>query len=231
MEINHKLLKNVDNFSSLYDERLTCFVKIANYKCYDKDEIILEENDTKNQSLFLIANGQVKVFISGVDGTEAILEILNRGEIFGEMSLIDGGPCCASVKAVQKSDLLAISREDFLNQLQKNSKLAISLLMEMSRRKTKLYKKLSKIELMSVYGKITSTIMDIIKDKGTQTRFKKNGTDVKITYNCPSQERIAEISGTTIEAVSRAISYLERNGFIAFKGKDLYVFKNPVLKI
>ncbi len=231
MEINLKLLKKVDNFSSLYDERLTCFVKIANYKCYDKDEIILKENDTKNQSLFLIANGQVKVFISGIDGTEAILEILNRGEIFGEMSLIDGGSCSASVKAVQKSDLLAISREDFLNQLQKNSKLAISLFREMSRRKSKLYKKLAKIELMSVYGKITSTIMDIIKDKGTQTRLKKNGTDVKITYNFPSQEQIAEISGTTIEAVSRAISYLERNGFIAFNGSNLYVFRNPEIKI
>ncbi len=86
MEINLKLLKKVDSFPSLYDERLTCFVKIADYKCYDKDEIILKENDTKNESLFLIANGQVKVFISGIDGTEAVLEILNRGEFFGEMS-------------------------------------------------------------------------------------------------------------------------------------------------
>jgi signal-transduction protein with cAMP-binding, CBS, and nucleotidyltransferase domain len=83
METNIKLLKKVDNFSSLYDERLTRFIKIANYKCYDKDEIILKENDTKNQSLFLIVNGQVKVFISGIDDTEAILEILNRGEFFG----------------------------------------------------------------------------------------------------------------------------------------------------
>ena len=231
METNIKLLKKVDNFSSLYDERLTRFIKIANYKCYYKDEIILKENDTKNQSLFLIANGQVKVFISGIDDTEATLEILNRGEFFGEMSLLDGEPCSASVKAVQKSNLLAISREDFLNQLQKNSKLAISLLREMYRRKSKLYKKLAKIELMSVYGKITSTIMDIIKDKGTQTRLKKDGTDVKITYNCPSQQQIADMSGTTIEAVSRAISYLEREGFIAFNGSNLYVFKNPEIKI
>ena len=231
MEINLKLLKKVDNFSSLYDERLTHFIKIADYKCYDKDEIILKENDTKNQSLFLIANGQVKVFISGIDNTEAILEILNRGEFFGEMSLIEGEPCSASVKAVIKSDLLAISREDFLNQLQNNSKLAISLLWEMSRRKSKLYKKLAKIELMSVYGRITSTIMDIIKGKGTQTRLKKNGTAIKITYNCPSQQQIADMSGTTIEAVSRAISYLEREGFIAFNGSNLYVFKNPEIKI
>ncbi len=73
--------------------------------------------------------------------------------------------------------------------------------------------------------------MDIIKDKGTQTRLKKNGTAIKITYNCPSQQQIADMSGTTIEAVSRAISYLERNGFIAFNGNNLYVFKNPEIKI
>ena len=149
METKIKLLKNVDIFSSFYDEHLTLFAKIANYKYYNKDEVILRQNDTEDQSLFLIASGQVKVFVSGIDGAETILAILNKGEFFGEMSLIDGEPRSASVKTVQKSELLVIRRDDFLNELKKNSRLAMTLLIEMSRRIRKINQKLANLELMS----------------------------------------------------------------------------------
>ncbi len=229
METKIKLLKNVDIFSSLYDEHLTLFSKIANYKCYDKDEVILRQNDKENQSFFVIASGQVKIYFSGIDGTELILEIINKGEFFGEMSLIDGEPRSATVKAVQKSNLLVIRRDDFLNELKKNSRLATILLIEMSRRIRRLEKKLTNLELISVYGKITTTLMGIIKEKGTHTCLT-DGTDINIAYNCPSQQQIADMSGATKEAVSNAINYLQRKGFIAFNGNDLYVFKDPVLK-
>jgi CRP/FNR family transcriptional regulator/CRP/FNR family cyclic AMP-dependent transcriptional regulator len=228
METKIKLLKNVDIFSSLYDEHLTLFAKIANYKCYEMDEVILRQNDTENQSFFLIASGQVKVFISGVDGTDVILNTLNKGEFFGEMSLIDGEPRSASVIAVQKTNLLVILRDDFLNELKKNSRLAMTLLIEMSKRIRKKDQKLVNLELMSVYGKITTTLMDIVKEKGTHSCLT-DGTDVNIIYNCPSQEQIADMSGTTKEAVSNAISYLQRKGVIVCNGNELYVFKNPVL--
>jgi CRP/FNR family transcriptional regulator/CRP/FNR family cyclic AMP-dependent transcriptional regulator len=228
METKIKLLKNVDIFSSLYDEHLTLFAKIANYKCYEMDEVILRQNDTENQSFFLIASGQVKVFISGVDGTDVILNTLNKGEFFGEMSLIDGEPRSASVKAVQKTNLLVIQRDAFLNELKKNSRLAMTLLIEMSKRIRKKDQKLVNLELMSVYGKISTTLMDIVKEKGTHSCLT-DGTDVNIIYNCPSQEQIADMSGTTKEAVSNAISYLQRKGVIVCNGNELYVFKNPVL--
>jgi CRP/FNR family transcriptional regulator/CRP/FNR family cyclic AMP-dependent transcriptional regulator len=150
MEIKIMLLKNVDIFSSLNDEQLTLFAKIANYKCYDKDELIIRQNDTEDLSLFLIASGQVKVFISGIDNTEVILTILNKGEFFGEMSLIDGEPRSASVKAVQKSDLFVIRRDDFLNELKKDSRLAMTLLIDMSRRIRKINQKLANLKSISV---------------------------------------------------------------------------------
>ncbi len=71
--------------------------------------------------------------------------------------------------------------------------------------------------------------MGIIKEKGTHTCLT-DGTDINIAYNCPSQQQIADMSGATKEAVSNAINYLQRKGFIAFNGNDLYVFKDPVLK-
>ncbi len=230
MKVKVKLLKEVGIFSSLNEEHLILFAEMANYKCYDKDEIIIRESDTNNQSFFVIAKGQVKVFVSGIDGTEVVLGILNEGDFFGEMSLIDGEPRSASVKAVEKSELVVIRRDDFLNELQGASQLAISLLVEMSRRIRKLDKQISNLKLMSVYGKIATTITDITKEKGIQTCLT-DGTSVNVTCDCPSLQQIADISGTTREAVSEAINYFQRNGFITLSGKDLCVFQKPVLML
>ncbi len=143
MEIKIMLLKNVDIFSSLNEEQLALFAKIAKFKCYDKDELIIRQNDTEGQSLFLIASGQVNVFISGIDDTEVMLAILNKGECFGVMSLIDGEPRSASVKTVQKSELFVIRRDDFLNELKKDSGLAIAILKDLSLRMRKMNQKIS----------------------------------------------------------------------------------------
>ncbi len=168
METKIKLLKNVDIFSSFYDEHLALFAEIANYEYYDKDEVILRQGNTKPQSLFLIVSGQVEVFVSGIDGAETILAILNEGEFFGEMSLIDGEPRSASVKTVQKSELLVIRRDDFLNELKKNSRLAMTLLIEMSRRIRKINQKLANLELMSAligeFKKEHSEILAILNE-------------------------------------------------------------------
>ena len=229
MEAKKNLLKSVDLFSSLYDEHLTLFAKIAKYKCYNEDELILRQNDTEDQSLFLIADGQVKIFIVGIDGTEITLDILSKGEFFGEMSLFDGEPRSASVKADQKTDLLIIRRDDFLKELQHNSRLSIIIMTEMSQRIRKLDEKLANLELMSIYGKITSTLKNIMKEKGTRSCLT-DGTEVNITDDCPSEQQIADMSGTTKEAVCNAISYLQRNGYLALDGNQLYVFKDPVIK-
>jgi len=230
MEIKLKLLKKVGIFSYLHDDYLRLFAKIANYRSYDKDKIILRENDTKDPSIFLIAKGQVKVFVSGIDGSEIALAILNEGDFFGEMSLIDGEPRSASVKTVEKSELVIIRRDDFLNELQNDFKLIMSLLKEMSRRIRRLDKQISALALIPVYGKIATTIMEIMKKKGTQTRLG-DGTEVNVTYNCPSQQRIADLSGTTREEVSMAISYMQKKGFVGLNGTDLYVFQKPLLEV
>ncbi|MGR3301719.1 MAG: helix-turn-helix domain-containing protein [Candidatus Scalindua sp.] len=59
-----------------------------------------------------------------------------------------------------------------------------------------------------------------------------DGTPVNVTYDWGLLiQQIADISGTTREAVSEAISYFQRNGFITLRGKDLYVFQEPVLMV
>ncbi|MFC1585432.1 Crp/Fnr family transcriptional regulator [Fibrobacterota bacterium] len=223
------LLKKVDLFAPLKNKQLEILSKMASIKSYKRNETILSENDHSRQSFFIIAKGQVKVYISGIDGKEAILALLGEGGFFGEMSLLDGEPRSASVKAVKSSQLVLIRREDFLAEIKKHQELSMILLVEMSQRIRRADKQISSLALMSVYGRIAGTLLQIMKEQGKTIRLIDDSV-VTVIRKRPSQQQLADMSGTTRETVSRALHHLQKKGFIALSGKDIYIFQESALR-
>ena len=74
-----------------------------------KNEVIIAQEDTSTD-LYLILNGKVKVTLMSGEGEEYILTDLHVGDYFGEMSLIDGKPRCATVVAVEDSTFAVLKR-------------------------------------------------------------------------------------------------------------------------
>lgn len=225
-----ELIRGVDLFSALEDEQLELLAQMAVTRNYARGETILHEDDVANQSFFIIAKGQVKVFITGIEGREAILALLNEGEFFGEMSLLDSDPRSASVKAVEPSQLVTIKRDDFLAELRRFPELAMSLLKEMSKRLRKANKQISSLALMTVFGRIAATLLQIMEEQGVRTRMK-DGSFVVAIHNRPSQQQLADMSGTTRETVSRVLSHLQKKGSIAVSGRDLFILQESELKL
>ena len=148
------MLKGVDLFSSLTDEQIEKMGSLAIENHYKRDQSIILEDDSVNQALFLIAEGEVKVYMSGTDGRETILSLLGPGDFFGEMSLLDGDPRSASVKSVSNAIILVIRRDDFISLLFKYPDLSMSLLEEMSRRLRKANRQIGSLSTLTVYGRI-----------------------------------------------------------------------------
>lgn len=67
----------------------------------------------QGESLFILANGGVEVYLAR-DGGERVLTTLRAPEHFGEMSLLHPGPRRVSVRALEATDVLEITRRDFL---------------------------------------------------------------------------------------------------------------------
>ena len=64
---------------------------------YSANEFIFRKND-EGASLMIIASGRVKIISVSRAGTEVLLNIIERGEVFGEMALLDGKPRSADVE-------------------------------------------------------------------------------------------------------------------------------------
>lgn len=81
-----------------------------------KGTVIFEEGSTGEEA-YLIAEGSVEVF-RVVGGKEVALATLGKGQIVGEMSLIDNAPRMASARAVGDTRLVAIARDDLRGRLE-----------------------------------------------------------------------------------------------------------------
>lgn len=224
-----QLLKGVDLFSALNEEELEQIASVTVKQKFCRDETIILEKDVSFQALYIIASGEVQVYLSGVDGRETILSLMGRGDFFGEISLIDGEPRSASVRTVSDAELLIILREDFLALLEKQPGIARGLLIEMALRLRRANHQIGSLSTMSVYGRVARTIFSLVEERGVRVRAD-NGQLMTVIRNRPTQQQLADMSGTTRETVSRVCSSLIKKGAISMNSKEIVVFEDSLLQ-
>ena len=223
------LLKGVDLFSELTEEQLGLLANLVVVQDFNRDETVVLEGDCSMKALYLIASGTVQVYMTGIDGRETILSFLERGDFFGEMSLIDGEPRSASVRTVTDAQLMIIHREPFLTLIRQTPEIAMSLLSEMSKRLRTANKQIGSLSTMSVSGRVAGTLLNLMEERGMRIHTD-NGQMVTVIHNRPTQQQLADMSGTTRETVSRICSMLVKANAIAMTGKDIVIFDETALQ-
>lgn len=85
-------------------------------RSYPRDAVVFSQSDP-GDSLFGVVTGRVRISASTAGGREVFLNIMEPGDTFGEIALLDGRPRTASAIATAPSELLIIKREQFLRLL------------------------------------------------------------------------------------------------------------------
>lgn len=217
-----QLLKGVDLFSPLDDNQIALLAPMAHERTYEKGEAILFEDDDSHQGFFLIYEGEVKVVLTSLDGKETILASLKEGDFFGEMALLDGEPRSATVRAVEPSRLLSIRRDDFLQFLRRHPDVGLVLLAEMSKRLRRSNRQVSSLALMGVHGRVADALLKLMDERGIRQKTRE-GKSIVLIRDRPTQQFIADMSGSARETVSRVLKHFEQKGWIANDGRDLVI--------
>ena len=149
------LLKSVSLFWDLEEKELGYISDKMVSKNFDNGNLIfLEESEGEN--LFFVVEGSVKITRLSKDGREVILAILNAGDFFGEMSLLDGESRSANVIALEKTEVLSLNREHFLEVLHEYPQIAIQLLKEMTSRLRKSDRQIVSLSLSDAEKRIAN---------------------------------------------------------------------------
>ncbi|MEI7812732.1 MAG: Crp/Fnr family transcriptional regulator [Ignavibacteria bacterium] len=216
-------LLDVPIFAELDQETLEKISSIGKRKIYEKDTVILMEEDS-GSALFVIISGKVKVSRTNNEGREVILTLLGERDFFGEMAILDGLKRSASVIALQQSELFIIQRYDFLNLLKSYPEVSISLLQELTLRLRGADTKIKSLSLRDAEGKVASVILQLADDIG---KIKQGIVEIE---KLPLQRDLANMAGTSRETISRTIHSFTKKGLLEFDGTKLRILNYEKFK-
>ena len=197
-----EFLATVPLFSGLTPDQLARFADVTMEKTFPRGSVIVFEQDP-GDSLFVVRSGRVKVVLLGEDGREVILGILEVGEYFGELSLIDEQPRSANVIAMEDAALLVLRREDFRKRVEEAPTVAWALLMGLSRRLRQADSKIGGLVLLDVPGRVAKLLTDLAKESGSDA-----------IPRVLTHQTIAHMIGASRETVSRTMKDFQEAGWI-----------------
>jgi CRP/FNR family cyclic AMP-dependent transcriptional regulator len=205
------MLKNIPLFSCLSESDLADIEKVAVRKTFPKNTILLSEGDSTD-ALYVICEGKVKVTIDDNEGKEIILSMLGTGEYFGEMALLDDEPRSASVTTKETTQMLIISKNDFMDILS-SKQFAFNLLKDLTKRLREANKKIESLALLDVYGRVARILNQFAKSQEGKMVIEE-----KLTH-----QEIANMIGSSREMVSLILKELSNGGYITIDKKQITI--------
>ena len=125
-------LQSVPLFSQLSRKELSRLGRAVVERNYKKGETIVKEGE-QAVAFFIVTSGKVDAS-AGQGAKKQKLSEFGPGGVFGEMALLDGGPRTATVRAVDDTTCLVLSRWDFVAELRTNPQIAVAMLPILSKR-------------------------------------------------------------------------------------------------
>lgn len=125
--VDPKLLRDLVFFSDLTDSELATVATVTKRQDFKLGDTVFKESED-GQSLFIIKKGEVKACKIAPDGELFTLTIMKDGDIFGEMSFLDGRPRSATIVAVSDLETFIIDKFDFETLVDDNPRIIYKLL-------------------------------------------------------------------------------------------------------
>ncbi|MEN8221720.1 MAG: cyclic nucleotide-binding domain-containing protein [Acidobacteriota bacterium] len=126
------LLKHLNLFSDLEAPALLKLSSHFKERVFKVGDTIFDEDSIGN-SMMIITSGEVRVSQKSDPGNEEALIVLKKGDLFGEMGLLEDLPRSATVIAHSNVVMLEIARVDFLAFLEKESEAGVKILLRLSK--------------------------------------------------------------------------------------------------
>lgn len=199
-------------FSDLAPADTQALTRHGTVRSYPANAILISEGDLTD-SLYVLLEGQVKVFASDESGREVILGILGPGEYFGELSLVDDAPRSASVMTMGPVKLMMITKSGFKQCLAENPDMAFNLIRALTREVRALTDSIKSLALMDVYGRVAHTLLDLAVEKNGKLVVEQ-----RLTH-----QEIANMVGASREMVSRILKDLSTGNYISVDHRSITI--------
>jgi len=204
-------------FRGLPAATLARVAALATRRNYDDGAVIFMRGDP-GDSLCGVVTGRVRISASGQGGKEVFLNIMEPGDAFGEIALLDGSPRTATATAMARTELMLIPRDAFFALLATQPQLASHLIQLLCRRVRWTAELMEDSALLSVPARLAKRLLSLASAFG---REAESGTKVSL-----SQEELAQFLGLSRQIVNQHLQTWRANEWISL-GRGSVTLDNP----
>ena len=160
-------------------------------------------------SMMAVVSGRVKICTYSADGKELVLNIIDRGGLFGEIAVLDGQPRSADAVAIEDSELLVLERNRLMPFLTANPEIATRLIAVLCQRLRQTSEALEDALLRDAPSRVARGLLRLA---GTFGKDEAGGLRLDIKL---SQQQIGNLIGISRESVNKYLVDWSRAGCLA----------------
>jgi len=192
------------------------------HRRYTKGQTVFHMGD-EGKSLYIIKKGRIKVTIPSAEGDELILTILSEGQMFGELSFIDGKQRSATVQAMEETEVLCLNREDFLSLLRIRFDLVLKVLELFAQRLRDTDVFLAEAHFLDITSRLAKKLLDLERVFGSK---EEGGIRIGVPV---TQRDLASMVGATRESINKTLKTFREQGLLEVSKGYIKILDPPGL--
>ncbi len=191
--------------------------RLGHARAHAKGTIVVTEGEPA-LSMYLIHEGQLRVFVSNEEGREVELNVMGPGDYFGEL-MLGSQLRSASVQTLTRVKLTMITRAEFEAALRGKPDLAFHVIQHLIERVRSLSRNVQGLVSMDVYGRVARLFGEMARDEA----------GLRFVPGPLSQQKIADKVGASRSMINRILQELATGGYIEV-GRERILLLKPLPK-
>lgn len=194
--------------------------QIATLKTLDAGEELFAQGD-RADAVYFIATGNLDVSVVAADGKKLSLDILQAGDVVGEIALFDDGARTATITARTSARLWRLPRSQLQAAVQKDPEIALDLLALAGKRMRWLTQQIHEQAFLSLEERLARKILHL-------TSYENGITSDTLAM---PQGELAEFLAVTREAVSKTLTSWKQQGVIELGRGKLVILDRAAVRM
>ncbi len=195
------ILARTDFFADADPDGLRALAATGHEHHLIRGDVLFNEGDAPDE-LYLVLRGRLAIAIANpIDRRESVVALMEIGDLFGEMGLLDDGPRSALARALEPTTVLSVPYSEVLRLFDQNPKLLWNVTRMLAQRIRTTDEALADSVFLDVTGRTAKRLLELA-----------NGSD---EFTLPvTQEELAGMVGASRERVNKAIASFIRLGWL-----------------
>ena len=198
--VDTELLRGTELFAELDDDALKHVAEASVSRTLRRGDVLFQEG-AESDHLYIVEDGRIAIASRSIDGRESVFALMERGDLFGEMPLLDGIGRSAEARALEPSQVIEVPYDPVRAAFEAKPELLWGVVALLAGRLRSMDSALADSVFLDVTGRTAKRLLELA---GGQDEFQLPVT----------QEELAGMVGASRERVNKAIASFVRLGWI-----------------